>query len=259
MEEEELASSSTEVDLDLESPKPPLAEPGGSFVALLQGIVICIRDLAFHLLEMLFLLFLFVIPPILTYFSFKPHYIKGLSKLISIKEVPSSPEIQEEISNLSSPEPPISTSDTETTISESTELAFDVGNLYALLSTNLIPVDNPKTGACDIVPRISNEALEIPASIINCIFECALESFEFENLVKETGCSVELYLLPDGSCEMILEGEDVGEDWVKVPERIIRFLADEVVRWVSHGGGEMILGEEWHGVCDNFIGIFSNI
>ncbi|RVD84917.1 uncharacterized protein DFL_003253 [Arthrobotrys flagrans] len=109
-----------------------------------------------------------------------------------------------------------------------------------------IPLYNPQTKLTYLIPENNlpyhPEGLEIPVSVLNRLCKCALESFEVE--VEEDGLDkgkrlskppkMAFYVLGDGSCEVRGDGEgEVPEGWVKVPESVVEFLADEVVRWVD--------------------------
>ncbi|KAK6540350.1 hypothetical protein TWF694_009152 [Orbilia ellipsospora] len=267
-----ISITDTDSNLDTRDTQPPSHgfTPSTSLIHKLLQVLLRIRDF----LEMLFLSILLTIPPIVTYFSFKPHYLKGLSKLLSPKGT--SPDTNMDINpepqsssaqNLEPPVvntdinelPPPSVSENENTDSE---LSEDPKDLHTLLTTNHIPLYNPSTKSCatttPTTSLIPNEWLEIPPSIVTRLLECALESHEFVELVAQTGCGVVLYVLPDGKCEMMLECEEVEGDWVRVPDRVVGFLTGEVLEWVKNGGGRMVLGDEWSGVSDDFMRIFAS-
>ncbi|KAK6345924.1 hypothetical protein TWF730_010264 [Orbilia blumenaviensis] len=123
----------------------------------------------------------------------------------------------------------------------------------ALLSK--ISLYNPKTQLTYLIPA-SNlpyhpESLQIPMSVLNRLCKCALELYEAEaagrsrrrNTIttkKLNPSRMVFYVLEDGSCEVCQDGARVPEEWVQVPERVVEFLADEVVRWID---GESSLGE----------------
>ncbi|KAF3193735.1 hypothetical protein TWF225_009281 [Orbilia oligospora] len=118
-----------------------------------------------------------------------------------------------------------------------------------------IPLYNPQTRLTYFIPEnvlpYHPEGLEIPISVVNRLCKCALEAFEVE--VEESGSGgvlvkdgttaitevlnpskMTFYVLEDGSCEVREDrDEKVPEEWVKVPERVVEFLADEIVKWVD--------------------------
>ncbi|KAK6506444.1 hypothetical protein TWF506_011354 [Arthrobotrys conoides] len=116
-----------------------------------------------------------------------------------------------------------------------------------------VPLYDPKTKVTYFIPENNilyhPEGLEIPLSVVNRLCKCALEFFEVEverngsNGRKEgrnggTGVrnpsKMTFYVLEDGSCEVRGDGDgEIPEGWVKVPERVVEFLADEVVKWVD--------------------------
>ncbi|KAK6331668.1 hypothetical protein TWF718_002214 [Orbilia javanica] len=116
-----------------------------------------------------------------------------------------------------------------------------------------ILVYNPITRLTYFIPEndlpCHPEGLEIPVSVLNRLCKCALESFEAEtkqshldeaggrgNISRATeilnSVKMAFYILEDGSCEVLEDTKaEVPHGWVRVPERVIEFLADEVVRW----------------------------
>ncbi|KAF3219568.1 hypothetical protein TWF106_006988 [Orbilia oligospora] len=120
-----------------------------------------------------------------------------------------------------------------------------------------IPLYDPQTRLTYFIPEnvlpYHPEGLEIPVSVVNRLCKCALEAFEVEaeesasrsNEAKDGTMAINItevlnplkmtfYVLEDGSCEVREDGDEkVPEEWVKVPERVVEFLADEVVKWVD--------------------------
>ncbi|KAF3915191.1 hypothetical protein ABW20_dc0106527 [Dactylellina cionopaga] len=119
---------------------------------------------------------------------------------------------------------------------------------------NKIPTDDPTTRSCHLVSQIPPGSLEIPHSVVDRMCDCALRSFECERLTEENDSVIALYVLPNGDCEMALDGDEVPEEWVRVPERVIEFLADAVLSWVAEGGGEYVEVEDrYESVEDDYI------
>ncbi|KAF3904556.1 hypothetical protein ABW21_db0202026 [Orbilia brochopaga] len=117
---------------------------------------------------------------------------------------------------------------------------------YTSAFGNRIPVIL-RDGDCALVTDVPPEAIVLPDSVIDRICERALHWHEYESQCSplsrqrlrgtsskmtavESWQTGSLYLAGEGRCEIIEFGEEVPEDAVKIPESVIEFLGDEILR-----------------------------